>query len=440
MANIMRSPKHAHDWTINDLDTYNINIVAQDAATFFGQSPPLPLPPHNLDLLSKLTADEMEDDESYQVVQYMDLAMSLIPGEESAVVDFAMQLLRTMGYVGRSAGRVLRSRKDIPLFTCGKWRHAKTDVCIMDNDGILLLVLQEDKQHLELGDPRPPLIAEAIAAVQHNNHVRDLLGLAPLDMKVMAGITMTGTSPAFFKVPVTSELIQAIQRGQYPARPTTVALHRPDIPRPAHRLREGMRPLDNRLSMLACFEAFKQFVNWSASSFHYFQLELFNRFENGRFFVLGWLVPPVINPPCLARTAGKEISMICNLIKVQLGALCRSRRIKISISLRDLETGYAMRTWFGNPSVRNNLSRQCLLPNAIVARCNSCSCRTYSSMGPKTYKKTTRSCYIFPAQGLRQCLRPMSSLELLVFLLVFIACSSIIRALPDGRPHGNTMP
>ena len=50
---------------------------------------PLPLPPHSLDLFRKLTADE-----SYRVVQYMDLAV---------VVDFAMQLPRTMGYVGRTA-------------------------------------------------------------------------------------------------------------------------------------------------------------------------------------------------------------------------------------------------------------------------------------------------------------------------------------------------
>ena len=83
---------------------------------------PLPLLPHNLDLFSKLTADEMEDDESYRVVQYMDLAMSRIPGEESVVVDFAMQLPHTMGYVGRTAA----CRR--PLFhlhrRCHRvWRH-----------------------------------------------------------------------------------------------------------------------------------------------------------------------------------------------------------------------------------------------------------------------------------------------------------------------------
>jgi hypothetical protein len=74
----------------------------------------------------------------------------------------------------------------------------------------------------------------------------------------MAGITMRGTSPTFFKIPITSELMEAVRLGQYPPTPTIVATHIPDIRRPARRL--GTRPLDNRRKILACFEAFKQFV------------------------------------------------------------------------------------------------------------------------------------------------------------------------------------
>jgi hypothetical protein len=97
--------------------------------------------------------------------------------ERSAVNDFAMQLLRTIGY--RSGGRFLRSRKDIPLFICGVWTHAKTDVFVMDQDDVLLLV-QEDKRHLEVGDPRPQLIAAVIAAVQMNNITRETVLACPL--------------------------------------------------------------------------------------------------------------------------------------------------------------------------------------------------------------------------------------------------------------------
>jgi len=258
MAHLIRSSKSGHDWTINNLMAYSITIVQQNTATFFGQAA-LPLPAQHPDLLNRLTADEMVDDDSYQVVRYMDLAMDPVPGEESAVDDFTMQLLRMMGYASRALGRDLRSRKDIPLFICGEWRHAKADVCVMDRNGYLLLV-QEDKRHKEVVDPEPQLTAKAVAAVQSNNRMRDLLGLEPFNVKVMAGITMTGTSPTFFKIPVTLELIGAIQRGEYPATPTVVAMHRPAVPRPARRLSEGMRPLDNRRAILACFEAFRQFV------------------------------------------------------------------------------------------------------------------------------------------------------------------------------------
>lgn len=54
---------------------------------------------------------------------------------------------------------------------CGEERHAKTDVCIIDDSEILLLV-QEDKRHIDGSDPEPQLIAEAIAAFYNNNVTR----------------------------------------------------------------------------------------------------------------------------------------------------------------------------------------------------------------------------------------------------------------------------
>jgi hypothetical protein len=129
----------------------------------------------------------------------------------------------------------------------------------MDRDEILLLV-QEDRRHLEYVDAEPQLIAEAIAAFQYNNAIRRAIPLPELDFRMMAGIVMSGTSPSFFKVPVTQELADAVRRGQFPATPTVVARHLPEVPRPQRRLSEGMRSLDSRRAILACFEAFKQFV------------------------------------------------------------------------------------------------------------------------------------------------------------------------------------
>ena len=77
----------------------------------------------------------------------------------------------------------------------------------------------------------------------------------------MPRITIRGTMPTFFKIPVTSDLARAVEFGEYPVAPTIVHAHLPALPRPARRLSEGMKPLDNRRQILSCYEAFKRFVN-----------------------------------------------------------------------------------------------------------------------------------------------------------------------------------
>jgi hypothetical protein len=258
MSQLIRSAKSGSDWTTNELRAYNITVVYQDAATFF-ERPDLPRPNINSDVLTAPDPNDAADDNAYELLRHMDLAMSPAPAEESAVDDFAVLLLRALGYTRR--GRVFRTRKDIPLVICGENRHAKTDVCIVDDNEILLLV-QEDKRHLENSDPEPQLIAEAIAAFAANNQIRQqTLAQPPLPSKVMAGITMKGTAPTFYKINVTTELITSVGGGVYPDIPTVVYAHIPSIPRPNRRWSEGMKPLDNRRIILSCYEAFKKFVN-----------------------------------------------------------------------------------------------------------------------------------------------------------------------------------
>ncbi|KAJ7806257.1 hypothetical protein B0H14DRAFT_3091411 [Mycena olivaceomarginata] len=235
MADLIRSAKSGSNWTENDLHAYHIRVVYQDAATFFQiPGPGLPAPtvqhPAVLTLAGPAAATEPS---VYQFLRVMDLAMLPVDAEESAVNDFAVLLLQGLGYL--PVGRVIRTRKDIPLVICGENRHAKTDVCIIDDGGILLV--QEDKRHAVAGNPVPQLT----------------FGLPPLPSKVVPGITM--------KVPVSQELVMAVIGGVYPATETIVQAHLPVIPRPADRLNEGMKPQDNRLIIMSCYEAFKQFVH-----------------------------------------------------------------------------------------------------------------------------------------------------------------------------------
>ena len=71
---------------------------------------------------------------------------------------------------------------------------------------------------------------------------------------------MKGTMPTFYKIPVTTALVRAVQLGQYPVKETIVYAHLPPVSRPALRYSEGMKPLDNRHVIMSCYEAFKQFL------------------------------------------------------------------------------------------------------------------------------------------------------------------------------------
>lgn len=193
---------------------------------------------------------------NYKLLRYMDLAMDPVRtgfAEESAVDDFAVHLLTLLDYAPRP--NIASTRTDIPFKICGEIRHAKTDICIVESNNILLLI-QEDKRHKEKKDPSPQLIAEAVATFQANDHMQKFRSRAC----IIPGIVLKGTFPTFYKIPVTSHLADSVAHGHYPTEPTVVHAHIPDIPRPASCLSEGMRPLDNRRIILSCYEAFKKFV------------------------------------------------------------------------------------------------------------------------------------------------------------------------------------
>ncbi|KIK66411.1 hypothetical protein GYMLUDRAFT_55680 [Collybiopsis luxurians FD-317 M1] len=244
MANLLRSSKSGSDWTRR-----------QGHLEFFGVQA-LPPPTVNAELLNVSEAQQMTD-RNADLINLLDLAL-IRDGEDSAVDDVAVELFKAMGYVNRH--RTARTRKDLILFICGEFRHAKTDVCILNRvqDAIILLV-QEDKRldEVEKVDARAQLVAEAIAAFRRNNIIRENNGLEPLPEQIIPGITMVATTPTFFKIPVTAELVVHVGQGTYPLQTTLVTYCLPPL---ARRYSEGMKPLDNRQTILSCYEAFKTIV------------------------------------------------------------------------------------------------------------------------------------------------------------------------------------
>jgi hypothetical protein len=192
MANLIRSAKPGSNWTLNDLDSYNIHLERQEAPKFFGV-PLLPDPAVDLELLQHLEADNMHRDRNAELINLLDLAMLPTGSGETAVVDFAVELLKHTGYVRRN--RVARTRRDLPLLICGKRENAKADVCIVDrqqND--IILLVQEGKriEDVEPIDARAQLVANALAAFPQNNASRENCSFSPLESKVSIPILHLG--------------------------------------------------------------------------------------------------------------------------------------------------------------------------------------------------------------------------------------------------------
>jgi len=223
--------------------------------SFFG-STELP-PPMNPSIAGFIEVEDRggaEDSETRKLLHYLDLALNPKVGQESAVDTFVSKLLEQSGYDAED--RIIFIRHALPFVICGTTSLAQTDVCIMDDNEILLLV-QEDKRATSIKDPEPQVIAEAIAAFALNNKTRQKYNLQPCNEAVIPAMTMTGTYPIFYKIPITTQLSQAIQQGTYPQTETRILRFSPVLPR---RISLGMRPLDNRGEILACLEAFKRFI------------------------------------------------------------------------------------------------------------------------------------------------------------------------------------
>ena len=224
MARFIRSARSGSDWGRNELLAYNITVAPIPPQDFFREEADPPLTGLDPALInSPLDLDDSHlSDDTYRFLGYLDLATNT--SQETAIVDFARELLRVVGFEER--GRILRTRHTIPLSICGENNTVvQTDVCLMDRRSTILLVLrQEDQTIFNPSDPESQVIAEAIAAYQHNNQRRNRMGLPTLNTMTVPCITMVGTRPTFYLVPVTRELSDAVITGQWPEVETKVLM------------------------------------------------------------------------------------------------------------------------------------------------------------------------------------------------------------------------
>ena len=264
MAQLRRSAKPSGDWTANELDAYHITVVSENKEQFFSM-PNLPTSsrPSLVGFMTTADRKHATDSETKKLLHFLDLALDPRGGQEAAVDNFVAKLLEMLGYGGDDG--IIFARHVFPLVICGESSSVQTSICVMDDDDKILLLVHVDERLSNLKDPEPQVIAEAIAAFAANNRVRvTTLGLAPLASAIFPAITMIGTNPIFYGITVTTELITAVQHGTYPEKETKVYRYIPVLPK---RQSLGMRPLENRVEILACLEAFKRALGlWHALS------------------------------------------------------------------------------------------------------------------------------------------------------------------------------
>ena len=80
------------------------------------------------------------------------MAMSSRSGE-SALDNSVAGFFRALGYAKHN--QVARTQRDLSLLICGDFRHVQTDVCIVDRDHNVILLVQENK-HFEEGEGGDP--------------------------------------------------------------------------------------------------------------------------------------------------------------------------------------------------------------------------------------------------------------------------------------------
>ena len=255
----MANPNISPSWTHQLTGTrYKVDVSLESPLDFFGYDPDdsdALLDSIDPNLVSG-PLDQYHANLSPQTslfLDHLDYASSVNVIRETAADDFLGELLDVAGY--EEYGLRLRHCQNISLAIYdglspqGRLHNVQANLCLVKRYTVLLVVLQTPLEH----DPHSPVIAAAIAAFQTNNRERGNVGLPPLDEMVVPCIAMTGTRPAFYKVPVTTALNYSVVTSHYATATTNVVCCRV----PPRRATEGMESPIYRKKALKHIVAFR---------------------------------------------------------------------------------------------------------------------------------------------------------------------------------------
>jgi len=222
MAELNRTAKSGREWSINELLAYRIVLKSISPIRFF--SSPNPSLDHLDPALLTAAPGTWGAQLSNQTLNFLFSLDFAIDGNQRTVLDsFARETLYLLGFADQCM--IITTRHTIPLTICGKTSEtAEADVCVVYRPTLVLLVLVTDSasEPSEGPNPEAQVVAGAVAAFEFNNHKRESLNLAPLEVMTIPCITLFETCPTFYFVPVSRSLSNAVATGQYPPTQTDV--------------------------------------------------------------------------------------------------------------------------------------------------------------------------------------------------------------------------
>ncbi|EDR13427.1 uncharacterized protein LACBIDRAFT_323068 [Laccaria bicolor S238N-H82] len=248
MADLERSAKPVSQWTNNMLLAFNIRVEDAGVEAFFN-IPQLPPPTVSSAILDNLDEPPGLSYEDHVFFNYKGMAERL-----RSCIEFTLFLLGLLHY--DSGYRLLSVWAKLSLPMAGRRINADIDLFVMNELGEYILIFHEDKHSSQ--DPEAQVIAKAIAAFDCNNNKRVKSGLQRLPDKDICAIVMKRTAITFYRVHVTTALVDAVAALTYPQGETTVLRFVPPVPNQELYGTEGMHPLANRLSVFQCLEASRQ--------------------------------------------------------------------------------------------------------------------------------------------------------------------------------------
>ncbi|KIM82673.1 hypothetical protein PILCRDRAFT_819980 [Piloderma croceum F 1598] len=255
-----QQPKPGEEWSDLEAARYNITVKPQSLAEFFGVQILPDIPQSVEDICAVEDKEAATDDATYNTLHLMQLAQESAEGTHMAVDCFIAHLLQRMGFVeGR---RLVLMGYPWQFDMVGRNTHAFTDVCLVDEKILPILLVRTDKRGCRLPGQthilEMPLVAAAIAAFRETNDARHLR--PRLDKITFPAIIMEfGTLPMFYKICISQQFWEVVSLSRTDLTTSmTVYCHYPQVD--FRHLADGMMRLETRRELLRYMEAFRQLI------------------------------------------------------------------------------------------------------------------------------------------------------------------------------------